>query len=125
MRRRIPASGTQFAASPGMKTTLLTFAIGLALATLAGCDRNPDQRANQSTSTPPASSAATGGTATATTPSTPANVGQPQSQGEKREGANPVQQQVDPKQPEQHRDFRTQGDGAGPRSPDTQPKPGG
>lgn len=107
-----------------MKTTLISLATALALGALAGCDRNPDPRAGQSSSS---SSGATSAPTTpqANTPTTPANVGQPQSQGEKREGANPVQQQVDPKQPEQHRDFRTQGDGAGPRSPDTQPKPGG
>ena len=44
---------------------------------------------------------------------------------EKREGTNPVQQQVDPKQAEQHRDFKMQGDAAGPKSRDTQPKSGG
>jgi uncharacterized lipoprotein len=89
-----------------MKTTLISLATALALGALAGCDRNPDQRAGQSSSS---SSGATSAPTTpqANTPSTPANVGQPQSQAEKREGANPVQQQVDPKQPEQQRDFKT------------------
>jgi len=107
-----------------MKTTLISLATALALGALAGCDRNPDPRAGQSSSS---SSGATSAPTTpqANTPTTPANVGQPQSQGEKREGANPVQQQVDPKQAEQHRDFKTQGDASGPKSRDTQPKSGG
>jgi hypothetical protein len=94
-----------------MKTTLLSLATALALGALAGCDRNPDQRAGQNP--PPASSSSSGATSApatpqSNTPTTPANIGgQPQSQAEKREGANPVQQQVDPKQPEQQRDFKT------------------
>ena len=40
------------------------------------------------------------------------------SAAEKKEGSNPTQGQVDPKQKEQHRDFQMKGDGAGP-------KPGG
>jgi hypothetical protein len=104
-----------------VKATLTALATALALGALAGCDRTPEERAN---TTPPSTpSAGAGGTAN--TPTTPANIGQPQSQAEKSEGANPVQQQVDPKQREQHRDFRQSGDGAGPRSPDTQPKSGG
>jgi hypothetical protein len=103
-----------------MKTTLISLATALALGALVGCDRTGDERANSS-------SGATAAPATpqARTPSTPANAGQPPSQAEKREGANPVQQQVDPKQPEQQRDFKMQGDAAGPKSRDTQPKSGG
>jgi hypothetical protein len=100
-----------------MKTTLLALATALALGALAGCDRTPDERAKV---TPPTSApAGAGGTATrqSDTPTTPANVGQPQSQAEKKDGANPVQQQVDPKEAEQQRDFRTKGDGAGPKQP--------
>lgn len=43
---------------------------------------------------------------------------------ERREGANPTQQQVDPKQREQHRDFqqKEKGDPAGPRSAETTPR---
>ena len=51
---------------------------------------------------------------------TPANAGNPTS-AEKKDGANPVQGQVDPKAGAQHRDFQQGGDGAGPRSSDTQP----
>jgi hypothetical protein len=94
-----------------MKTTLLSLATALALGALAGCDRTPSDRASQ---TPPTTSSSSSGTTSApatpqsNTPTTPANIGgQPQSQAEKREGANPVQQQVDPKQPEQQRDFKT------------------
>jgi hypothetical protein len=83
-----------------MKTTLLTIAIALAL---AGCDRTPNQQT-------PAQSGAGASAPQSNTPSTPANAGTP-SAAEKKEGANPVQGHVDPKQPEQTKDF--------------QPKPGG
>jgi hypothetical protein len=82
-----------------------------ALALPAGCNKGPE-------SNPPQQ-------AQASTPTTPANIGQPGSQEEKKEGANPVQGQVDPKAPEQHRDFKQSGDGAGPKGPDTMPKRGG
>ena len=95
-----------------MKTTTLFIATAFALGAAAGCDRKaPEQR---TPATPPSSQAGTGATST---PNTPANVGQP-SQAEKKDGANPVQGQVDPKQGEQHKDFQQKGDGAGP-------KPGG
>jgi hypothetical protein len=97
-----------------MKPTLLVVSIALALGTLAGCDRNPTPTPKTS-ATPPA--AGTAGTGSSTTPTTPANAGTP-SQAEKKEGSNPTQGQVDPKQGEQHRDFQQKGDGAGP-------KPGG
>ena len=98
-----------------MKTTLLSLATALALGALAGCDRAPEQRTGQ---TPPAASNSTsssGATSAPTTPqsntpTTPANIGQ-QSPAERREGSNPVQQQVDPKQPEQQRDFKTKSGG--------------
>ena len=97
-----------------MKTTLVSIAVALALGALTGCDRNPNP--SQSKTTPPP--AGTGSSsATTTTPSTPANAGTP-SAAEKKEGANPVQGQVDPKQGEQHKDFQQKGAGAGP-------KPGG
>ncbi|HEU4350647.1 MAG TPA: hypothetical protein VFR66_02100 [Burkholderiales bacterium] len=90
-------------------TTVLALAAAIALGS-AGCDRNAAQSKSD------ASSAEAGAGASAprksSTPTTPANVGQP-SQAEKHEGANPVQQQVDPKQREQERDFRTRGEGAG------------
>ena len=44
---------------------------------------------------------------------------------EEKDGANPVQGQVDPKQAEQHKDFQQSGDGAGPKGPDAMPKRGG
>jgi len=43
--------------------------------------------------------------ASSSTPTTPANPGTP-SAAEKHEGSNPQQGQVDPKQPEQRRDFQ-------------------
>ena len=90
-----------------------------ALALVAGCSKGPaTDNARARTESPPAQ-------AQATTPTTPANVGQPGSHEEKKEGANPQQGQVDPKAPEQHRDFQMQGDQKGPTGPDTQPKRGG
>lgn len=104
-----------------MKPTLLVVSIALALGTLAGCDRNPNPTPSTTGATPPATAATPPATSTAgtgsSTPSTPANAGTP-SAAEKKEGANPTQGQVDPKQKEQHRDFQMKGDGAGP-------KPGG
>jgi hypothetical protein len=76
-----------------------------ALAMLAGCERAPLPKVES----PPLAPSAT--------PTTPANVGAA-SQQEKKDGANPVQGQVDPKAAEQQRDFKQKGDGAGP-------KPGG
>jgi hypothetical protein len=89
------------------------------LALLAGCNKGPD------TKNPPARADTPSSQAQANTPSTPANAGQPSSQEEKKEGANPVQGQVDPKSGAQHRDFQQQGDQAGPKGPDTAPKRGG
>ena len=101
-----------------MKPTLLITATAIALASLAACDRKPEQRAPATTSTSPTGTAAGGTSAPqSNTPSTPANAGTP-SAAEKAEGSNPVQGQVDPKQKEQHKDFQQRGDGAGP-------KPGG
>jgi hypothetical protein len=82
-----------------MKTTLLTLAIALAL---AGCDRTLDQK--------PPQAGAGASAPQSNTPSTPANVGTP-SAAEKKEGANPVQGQVDPKQPEQRKDFQQKSGG--------------
>jgi hypothetical protein len=91
-----------------------------ALALVAGCNKGPDSKS------PPPSRADTPPTQPqSNTPTTPANIGQPASQAEKKEGANPVQGQVDPKQPEQQRDFQQRGDSAGPKGPDTAPKRGG
>jgi hypothetical protein len=59
-----------------------------------------------------------------TTPSTPANIGQPSS-AEKKEGGNPVQGQVDPKEPAQRKDFQQRGDQSGPTSEETKPRGGG
>jgi hypothetical protein len=88
-----------------------------ALALVAGCSK-PDRDASSGRTNAPAQ-------AQSNTPATPANIGQPGSQEEKKEGANPVQGQVDPKAPEQHRDFKQSGDSAGPKGPDTMPKRGG
>jgi predicted small lipoprotein YifL len=96
----------------GMKTTLVSIAVALALGALTGCDRKPNP--SESKATPPPAGT---GSSSATTPSTPANAGAPSS-AEKKEGSNPVQGQVDPKQGEQHKDFQQKGAGAGP-------KPGG
>jgi hypothetical protein len=93
------------------------FAIGIAvsLVALAGCDRRPTTPPSPKTDNVSAAPQAGAGSST-----TPANAGIPTT-GDKREGANPVQGQVDPKHADQHRDFQNNGDGAGPRSSDTQP----
>lgn len=86
-----------------------------ALALAAGCNKGPDEaKPSSGASAPPGQ---------AGTPNTPANAGQPDAQ-EKRDGANPVQGQVDPKQSEQHRDFQQRGDAAGPKGAESPPKPG-
>lgn len=97
-----------------MKRLTALFAVAL----LAACGDEPPQPRVDS------QPAASGGTSAASSSQTPANVGQPSSQ-ERKEGANPTQQQVDPKQAEQRRDFQHPNDKAGPTSPETQPKSGG
>jgi len=92
-----------------MRWTILTLA---ALALAAGCDRAPEG----SKAAAPQPSQVNTPAANAQTPS--ASSGATASKEEKKEGANPVQGQVDPKAPEQLRDFKQKGDGAGP-------KPGG
>ena len=97
-----------------------------ALALVAGCDKPSSNNPSPSTgaSAPPPQTSAPSAPQS-NTPSTPANIGSARSPEEKKEGANPVQGQVDPKQAEQHRDFQQRGDGKGPRSPETAPRQGG
>ena len=89
------------------------------LAALSACDRQSNNPpAGAGTSAPPTayptqeSSSGTGASSSST--------GTPNAAEQKR-GSNPVQGQVDPKQPDQHRDFQQKGDGAGPKSPETTP----
>ncbi len=93
-----------------------TLIVAAAFAALAACDKPGDTRATSSA--PKGDSASTAGASQ--TPSTPANLPAP-TQAEKREGANPTQGQVDPKEKVQHRDFEQKGDSRGPTSPDTKP----
>ena len=86
----------------------------LAVALLAACGDEPPQPRVDS------QPAASGGSAAPASSSTG-----PASQEERKEGANPTQGQVDPKQREQHRDFQHPNQKAGPTSPETQPKSGG
>ena len=95
-----------------MKFPVLAAAI--AALSLAACGDEPPQ---PRVTPQPAASGATA--APSTTPSAPPTA------EERKEGANPVQQQVDPKEAEQRRDFQHPRDGEGPTSPETQPKPGG
>ena len=81
-----------------MKTTTI-LAAALSLAFLAACDRGEPRP--KTSATPPAAS----GSSAAPSPTTPANTGAP-SAAEKKEGANPVQGQVDPKEPAQNKDFQ-------------------
>jgi uncharacterized lipoprotein len=89
-----------------MKTLLVTVVTALALGTLAGCDRNPQQQ--RPATTPPSPAGAGASTAPTTpqsnTPTTPADLGKP-SEAEKRADP-PVQGREDVRQPEQRRDFQ-------------------
>ena len=96
-----------------MKLIALAAAVSLALA--AGCDRAPSTPPSPKTDNVSSVPSAAAGSST-----TPANTGTPTA-AEKKDGANPVQGQVDPKHADQHRDFRQPGDKAGPQSSDTQP----
>lgn len=93
------------------KTTLLTLVAAIALG-VAACERDTGQPRSASS---PEAGAGASAPRESSTPSTPANLGPPQSQAEKREGANPVQQQVDPKEGAQQRDFRMPGENTAPR----------
>ncbi len=84
----------------------LTLIFAVALALSAGCSKGPEPRA----ATPPQGADASAGSST----STPAYMGQSSSQ-EQKDGANPVQGQVDPKEGAQHKDFQQRGDSAGPQ----------
>jgi hypothetical protein len=103
------------------KTLALAGAFAICAGFLAACDKSPDRNANRGASQP---SRADTAQPAVNSPTTPANIGQPKSLEEKKEGANPVQGQVDPKAPEQHRDFKQSGDAAGPTSPETKPRGG-
>lgn len=103
---------------------LQIFVLAAALALAAGCDKRPEsgKPAASTDKAPPSQSQVN--TPTTPAPSTPASGGATASQQERKDGANPVQGQVDPKAGEQHRDFQQRGDGAGPKGPDTEPKQG-
>jgi hypothetical protein len=97
------------------------FVLAAALALAAGCQKSSDQAkpAASGDKATTQSQTNTPMTPQVNTPTTPASAGQTASQDERKEGANPTQGQVDPKSPEQHRDFQHKGDDAGPKSPDT------
>ena len=108
-----------------MRLTILIGAAAVALA--AGCDRGEPARSSPAGSAPttapsppptspsPSSSASGGATSSTTTPA-------PASRPEHKDGTNPTQGQVDPKEGEQRKDFQQKGDSAGPTSADTKPK---
>jgi len=97
---------------------LAIWAAALAAGTLAACgEQTPRPRvAPEPAASQPAGAGATSSSSTSTAPAT---------SEERKEGANPVQQQVDPKQAEQRRDFQHPNEKAGPTSSETQPKSGG
>lgn len=99
-----------------MKLTIL--AAALAAVALAACgEQTPrPQVAPQPAASQPAAGGATTSSSTSSTPATTE---------ERKDGANPVQQQVDPKEAVQRRDFQHPNDKNGPTSPETQPKSGG
>ena len=85
-----------------MRPIAFTCAIALAIcASLAACGKDADRDMSKdlSRAAPPPQPT------TSAPQHTPANAGTPSS-GEKAEGQNPVQGQVDPKQPEQRKDFQ-------------------
>ena len=96
-----------------LSKTLVAAAV---LALLAGCNKPAEPR----TEPAPASPSTGASQAQPNITTTPANTPAP-SQAEKKEGANPQQGQVDPKENAQRKDFKHSGDGAGPKSADTQP----
>jgi hypothetical protein len=98
---------------------LLTLALAISLAALYGCERKATQPPSPKTDSPSSAPQSN-----LQTPSTPANAGTPTA-SEKKDGSNPVQGEVDPKSGAQQRDFQQRGDGAGPKSADSQPKRGG
>jgi hypothetical protein len=117
----IALAGAGFAApcvlnTRSTKVLSRTLIVAAALAALAACDKPADNRAAGTSKAPDATSSA------GASQTTPANLPQPATQDEKREGANPTQGQVDPKEGEQHRDFQQKGDSAGPTGPDTTPR---
>ena len=94
-----------------------TLILAAALAALSACDKPADSPTSGGSQKGDAGSTA----GASHVPTTPADLPKP-SQEEKREGANPTQGQVDPKEAEQHRDFQRNGDAAGPTGPDTTPR---
>lgn len=93
-----------------MKTA---FAFALAVMLVAACERAPQ---------PKTSTAPDAGSGPSSVPAQPRPQTGTPSMEQKKEGSNPVQGQVDPKQAEQHKDFQQSGDKAGPKSAETQPK---
>lgn len=99
-----------------MKLLTLAAAISLAAAA-AGCDRNRPAP----TPTPKTSEAAPSSGAGGSAPvQSSANTGAGNREDNRNSG-NPVSQQVDPNDANQHRDFQENGDAAGPKSADTAP----
>jgi hypothetical protein len=91
-------------------------AVALCSGLLAACGKAPERDvAKQLSRGAPPPQPTTGAPA-----NTPANVGVP-SPAQRQAGASPVQGQVDPKQPEQRKDFQRPGEQTGPGTL----KPGG
>ena len=89
-----------------MRLTAFTCAIALAISSgLAACGKDADRDMAKDLSRAPSPPQPTTSAPASSTRTTPANVGTP-SAAEKHEGSNPQQGQVDPKQPEQRKDFQ-------------------
>lgn len=94
-----------------MRPNAFAFAIALALCAglVASCgkdaDRDPSKNISRATPPPQPTTGAPAVPSATASPNTPANVGAP-SQSEKNEGSAPQQGHVDPKQPEQRKDFQ-------------------
>ena len=92
-----------------MRPNAFTCAIALVLCTgLAACGRDADRDMAKDLSRAAPPPQPTTSAPASNTPTTPANVGTP-SAAENQEGSNPQQGQVDPKEPEQLKDFQKSG----------------
>jgi hypothetical protein len=96
-----------------MRFALAAAAVAAALLATA-CDRPPQPR------TEPSAGSGASGVTQPPRPQTGAPTSAPTA-AEKKEGGNPVQGQVDPKQGAQHKDFQQRGDASGPSSAETKP----
>ncbi len=105
-----------------MHTRILLAAVAAA-ALVAACERNAPKSGSSAQPAP-----SSGASQVQSSPATPnggvqSSAAAATSGQATGEGQNPHQEQVDPKDPAQHRDFEQKGDSAGPKNPQS-PKAG-